>query len=86
VRRVSPEGSGTGTQLILARAEALLKDENLSTALSELKSLQGQAANAASPWIEDAEHVRHAHDIVDRLLAYVTQKMVQESGLVGEQQ
>jgi uroporphyrinogen-III synthase len=50
-----------GIDAILARAEARLKAGDLSGAAAELGTLEGAAANAVKPWLEQA-HARLAAD------------------------
>ena len=52
VRRV--DGKGSGRDAILARAEAAAKRGDLAVATAEMEKLDGNAAETAKPWLQDA--------------------------------
>ena len=52
VRRV--DGKGGGADAILARAETAAKRGDLAVAVAEMLKLDGKAAEAAQPWLQDA--------------------------------
>ena len=52
VRRV--DGKGSGRDAILARAEAAAKRGDLAVAAAEMEELDGNAAETAKPWLQDA--------------------------------
>ncbi|HPD83770.1 MAG TPA: uroporphyrinogen-III synthase [Alphaproteobacteria bacterium] len=56
--RVEKEGelvNGTQTQITVAKAQSLLDEGNIQGAITELKTLDGAAAQEAKPFIEQAE-------------------------------
>jgi len=54
IRRVGPNAPGDGADAIVARAEARLQEEDLPGAVTALRTLSGNPAEMASPWIHDA--------------------------------
>jgi uroporphyrinogen-III synthase len=54
IRRVDGLVQGNMPSAILARAGAYLRDGNLAAALTEMDALQGPAAEAAQPWVDEA--------------------------------
>lgn len=54
VRRTG-EITGEDTQAVLARMEERLKANDLAAAVKEAHGLKGAAADAAAPWVKDAE-------------------------------
>ena len=52
VRRI--DGKGGGTDAVLARAEAAANRGDLAVAVAEMSKLDGNAANAAKAWLQDA--------------------------------
>ena len=54
VRRVGTAVEGDGADAVVARAEARLKDGELAAAVSELRRLNGAAAEAAEAWLTSA--------------------------------
>ena len=56
--QVEKEGelvSGTETQVTVAKAQKLLDEGNIQGAITELQSLEGEAAQTAQPFIEEAK-------------------------------
>jgi|GEM_PF-1619023 len=53
VRRI--DGTGSDTASVLARAQAAARDGDLSKAVQELSALDGASAEAAAPWLKDAQ-------------------------------
>jgi mitofilin len=47
--------TGTGTQATVARAQTLLDQGNVQAAIAELKTLDGEAAQTAQPFVQEAE-------------------------------
>jgi hypothetical protein len=67
VRRTG-EVAGEDTDAVLARMEERVKRGDLAAALVQAKELKGAAAEAAKPWIDDAQ----ARVTVDTQLAALT--------------
>ena len=66
VRRVG-EVEGDTPSAIISRAEAALERDDLAAAVSELGALEGAAAEAFEPWMEDARAKVQVADRIDRL-------------------
>ncbi len=47
--------TGTDTESSVARAQKYLEDGNVEAAMAELQSLEGPAAKAAQPWMDEAQ-------------------------------
>lgn len=47
--------TGTGTQATVARAQALLDKGDVSAAIAELQTLEGEAAQTAQPFVQEAQ-------------------------------
>jgi uroporphyrinogen-III synthase len=54
IRRVNGLAEGNEPSAVLARAGAYLNDGNLAAAVTEMEHLEGGAAVAALPWLEEA--------------------------------
>lgn len=59
--------SGTDTQATVARAQKLLDQGDVEGAIKELESLDGEAAEAAKPWVEEAEYTIMAQQLQDMI-------------------
>ena len=59
--------AGEGVEAVVARAERLLNNAELSGSLNELKSLTGRPATIAAPWIENATALLTAQNILAEL-------------------
>lgn len=79
VRRTG-EISGDTTEAIVARMEERLKIHDLGGAVVEAKTLQGPAAEAASPWLADAEARLQADQLVRDLSARVAERLAKAKG------
>ncbi|ABS62971.1 conserved hypothetical protein [Parvibaculum lavamentivorans DS-1] len=79
VRRTG-EISGDTTEAVVARMEERLKVNDLAGAVAEAKQLQGAAAEAAAPWIADAEARLQADALVRDLSARVAGQLAQTKG------
>ena len=68
--------TGTDTQATVARAQKMLDEGNVEGAITELQTLQGEAAQTAQPWLDNAQTT---------LLAQKVQNMmtVKVGGIVG---
>ncbi|HEY8191584.1 MAG TPA: mitofilin family membrane protein [Alphaproteobacteria bacterium] len=60
--------TGTDTQATVARAQKMLDEGNIDGAITELQTLQGEAANAAQPWMNEAQVTLQAQQVVDLLM------------------
>ena len=69
VRRVG-NVEGSGTTAVLARAEQRLAADDLAGAVTELEALQGEAAEAARPWLDDVRARLAADAALARLSAH----------------
>lgn len=58
--------TGTDTQVIVANAQTLLDKGDVQGAISELNKLEGDAAQAAQPWITEAEMTLLAQELEAR--------------------
>lgn len=74
VRRTG-EISGEDTEAVLARMEERLKLDDLPAAVEEAKGLKGIAAEAAAPWMKDAEARVATTRLLRELTAHVTQRL-----------
>ena len=63
--------TGTDTQATVARAQKMLDDGNVEGAIAELQTLQGDAAQTALPWMEDAQATLMAQKLQDMMTAKV---------------
>lgn len=72
VRRIDGEAAGKSTSAIVARAEQRLADNDLSGAMEELTGLEGEALDAATPWMSDAR----ARLAAERSLSELTSQVV----------
>ena len=66
VRRIG-EVEGDTPSAIISRAEAALERSDLAAATQELEALEGPAADAFEPWMEDARAKTRVTDRIDRL-------------------
>lgn len=80
IRRTG-EISGDDTEAVLARMEERLKSDDLSAAVREAKGLKGAAAEAAAPWMSDAEERVATTKLLRELTAHVTTRL--SSGAKG---
>tara|TARA_R110002110_G_scaffold4877_4_gene24659 strand:- start:652 stop:1956 length:1305 start_codon:yes stop_codon:yes gene_type:complete len=79
VRRTG-EISGDTTKAVIARMEERLKVHDLSGAVNEAGALQGPAARAAKPWIDDAEARLRTDILVRELSADVAARLAKAGG------
>lgn len=79
VRRTG-EISGDTTKAVIARMEERLKLHDLSGAVNEAGALQGPAAAAAKPWIDDAEARLRTDILVRELSADVAARLAKAGG------
>ncbi|TAL01651.1 MAG: hypothetical protein EPO08_09615, partial [Rhodospirillaceae bacterium] len=68
IRRMDGLVEGNAPSAILARAGAFLKDGNLAAAVTEMEQLDGSAAAAAQPWLDEA----HARVAAEQAVATAT--------------
>jgi hypothetical protein len=74
VRRTG-EIAGDDTEAVLARMEERLKLDNLPAAVTEAKLLKGAAAEAAAPWLKDAEARVATQQMLRDLTAHVAARL-----------
>lgn len=67
--------TGTDTQARVARAQAMLDEGNIQGAIKELESLEGNAADTAQPWVEEAKASLLAKDVEGMMTADVIGKL-----------
>jgi uroporphyrinogen-III synthase len=67
VRPVGADVEGDDPAARVARAEAKLAGGDLAGAIAELEGLEGAAAAAAAPWLEQARARLVAEQALDRL-------------------
>lgn len=67
--------TGTDTQATVTRAQKALDEGDIATAVAELQSLQGSEAQAARPWIEQAEITLLAQKVEDLLTTSVAKRI-----------
>lgn len=79
VRRTG-EISGETTEAAVARMEERLKVHDLAGAVVEARTLQGPAAEAAAPWLADAEARLQADALVRDLTARVAGQLAKAKG------
>lgn len=72
VRPVGAEVEGEGAEARVARAEARLEQGDLAAAVEELEGLEGAAAEAAAPWLEQARARLAAEQAVVQLQDHAT--------------
>ncbi len=77
VRRI--DGKGDGIPATVARAEARLKERDLSKAVQELAGLQGDPARVAAPWVKAAE----ARIAADRAMSEIAATAAAETAKSG---
>lgn len=68
IRRTDAPADDTTPDAVLARAEKAVNKGDYAVALLELRSLQGRAAAAMTPWIANAEHALFARKTVNEAL------------------
>jgi len=69
IRRVDGEAGGDSADDVTARAEARLRQNDLSGAITEMASLTGAASEAAAGWLEMARAREAAEQALDTLSA-----------------
>ncbi|HEX7775906.1 MAG TPA: mitofilin family membrane protein [Parvibaculum sp.] len=74
IRRTG-EISGDDTEAVLARMEERLKLDNLPAAVAEAKALKGPAAEAAAPWLKDAQARVATDEMLRDLTAHVAARL-----------
>ncbi len=74
VRRTG-EIAGDDTEAVLARMEERLKLDNLAEAVAVAKSLKGPAADAAAPWLKDANARVATEQMLRDLSAHVAARL-----------
>jgi hypothetical protein len=77
VRPVGDDVRGDTAEARVARAEAALDEGDLAAAVMELEQLEGRAAEAAAPWLEQARVRLGADQAVARLRAQATDLLSQ---------
>jgi hypothetical protein len=77
VRPVGADAEGDDAAARVARAEAKLADGDLAGAVAELEGLEGAAAAAAAPWLEQAQKHLAAETALERLRAHTTDLLAQ---------
>ena len=84
--RIRPTGyvDGEGAAASVARAEVHLQENDLASAVSELKLLDGRARQAAQDWIERAEIRIAVEQLVGALNRDVLAKLGGRSGTTGQ--
>lgn len=71
VLRIQKNGelvTGTDTQATVARAQKMMDEGNIEGAITELQTLQGDAANAAQPWMNEAQVTLQAQQVMAMLV------------------
>ncbi|HSV28242.1 MAG TPA: mitofilin family membrane protein, partial [Candidatus Omnitrophota bacterium] len=71
LRREDGDAAGNSAAAIVARAEQRLEQGDLAAAAAEIEQLQGGAAEAARPWLEDARARAAADKSLSELTAHV---------------
>ena len=79
VRRTG-EISGDSTEAIVARMEEKLKEGDLAGAVAQGEALKGAAAEAAAPWMSEAQKRLDAEKLVRELTARVTARLAELKG------
>lgn len=79
VRRTG-EISGDSTEAVVARMEEKLKEGDLAGAVAQGDALKGAAAEAAAPWMSDAQKRLDAEKLVRELTARVTARLAELKG------
>ncbi|HEY4344885.1 MAG TPA: mitofilin family membrane protein [Parvibaculum sp.] len=74
VRRTG-EITGDDTEAVLARMEERLKLNDLPAAVTQAKGLKGAAAEAAAPWLRDAEARVATTQLLRDLTAHITTRL-----------
>lgn len=74
VRRTG-EIAGADTEAVLARMEERLKLDDLSAAVAQARGLKGVAAEAAAPWMKEAEARVATTQLLRELTAHVTTRL-----------
>ncbi|MEK9660716.1 MAG: mitofilin family membrane protein [Alphaproteobacteria bacterium] len=67
IRRVGADAGGDTVDAVVARAEAALADGDLVGAVTQVETLQGDAAKAAAAWLADAKRVVAAEAAVAQI-------------------
>lgn len=62
---------GTGGEEIIARAQNYLEHNNIESATKELQSLNGNAANVAKEWLDEANAMLITSQASDKIFNYV---------------
>jgi uroporphyrinogen-III synthase len=76
----SEDISGPGTEPAVARAQLLLNAGDVKGAIRELQTLEGEEAQAAGPWMEQAAGAAVAGDLSTDLATQIMQKISTEEG------
>ncbi|MBI4030388.1 MAG: uroporphyrinogen III synthase HEM4 [Proteobacteria bacterium] len=87
VLKVQKDGemvTGTDTQAAVARAQKMLDEGNIAGALAELKTLEGEAAVTAQPWMERAEVTLMAQQVQNMITRKVAGRIGKSSLPVSE--
>jgi hypothetical protein len=80
IRRTDGAGGGTPAQQAVAAADSALQKGDLAGAVSALKPLTGAAADAAAPWLAEAQQRLAAEQIVARLSQQVSADLAAGAG------
>jgi uroporphyrinogen-III synthase len=86
LRPVGPDVEGDGTLARLARAEAKLGEGDLSGAVTEVKGLQGLAAETAAEWLSQAEARLTIEQAAAQLADLSTRELAPQAGDSGAAQ
>ena len=80
IRRTDGAGGGTPAQQAVATADSALQKGDLAGAVAALKPLTGPAAEAAAPWLAEAQQRLAAEQIVARLSQQVSAELAAGAG------
>jgi hypothetical protein len=80
IRRTDGAGGGTPAQQAVAAADSALQKGDLAGAVAALKPLTGPAAEAAAPWLAEAQQRLAAEQIVARLSQQVSADLAAGAG------
>jgi hypothetical protein len=80
IRRTDGAGGGTPAQQAVATADSALQKGDLAGAVAALKPLTGPAAEAAAPWLAEAQQRLAAEQIVARLSQQVSADLAAGAG------
>lgn len=75
VRKEDADPDAQDTEAIVARAEALLDEGDVKGAIAELEKLEGEPAEAAAPFMEQARGTAAADDVSTLMISAVAQRL-----------